>query len=230
MSRVLTAIVVLLLASNAVHAEEWKSPDGVIAVTIPDPTRFIQTDAGPEALASWELKDESLRIVVGEMPLPPGPKLRQSGLEQGLMREVNRGLSNGRLVASSVQVLAGHELFSMTAMGERDGVTVYFTQIICPVGSKAYKVAVAGIGKDTRSDPDATRFMSSVRIIASAASSTTNQAPPTQGLAPTEADNSGAKVSQTMGYIAGMVLFIAGIAWLFDRTRRKGKSRRRKKS
>src|SRR5262245_8075048 len=165
MSRGLNAVVVLLLAAGAARAEEWKTPDGVIAVTVPDPTRFVQADHGPDVLVVWQSRDESLRMLVGEMPAPPNAGLKQSGLEQGLMKEVNRRLRNGKLVSSSVEVRDGHEVFTMTAQGEGNGTTVYFTQVIVARGGKAYKVAVAGFGKDTRTDPDATRFSSSFKIL-----------------------------------------------------------------
>lgn len=168
----LKSVVVLLLAFGPVRAAEWKTPDGMVSVTAPDETRFVAVDPPPRALVLWQSQDLMMRMMVGEMPNPQHFKLGQSGLEQGLMKELNAQFRNGKLLVSVVETRNGHEVFTMTARGESEEHTVFMTQSITAVGGKAYVAGVISFGKDTRTDPDATEFIASFKVLAPRAAQT----------------------------------------------------------
>src|SRR5262245_31799185 len=112
MSRRLSTVVVLLLAAGTVRAAEWKTPDGVVSVTAPDEARFTVLETPPGLSVLWGSGDLKMRMVVGEMPNPQRFKLKQSGLEEGFLKEMNATFRNARLLNSVVEERTGYELFT----------------------------------------------------------------------------------------------------------------------
>ena len=237
MSHRLNALIVFLLLTGVARAEERKSPDGNIAVTVPDPARFTaQIDLPPKVIMSWQSEDQAVRMLVSALPTPPGPPpsdtaRAKTNYEVGFMRELNSRFANGKLLHSVVELRNGHEVFVMSGQGESEGTTVYFTQAITITAGNSYVVAVIGFGIDTRTNPDATAFIKSFKILDPHPSGPLPSAPPVtepvqQQKAPVD------QVAYTAGMVAGVCLFIAGIAWVVNRfTRSTGKkpTRRRPK-
>jgi hypothetical protein len=228
MSHRLTAVILLLLTTVVARADEWKSPDGAIAVAVPNPARFPQTDPPPPTLVYWQSPDGRMRMFVGEKPVTPGADLDQSVLEQDAMRVTNEWLKKGKLLSSSVEVRNGHRVVTITTQGESEATTVYFTQVITLVDAKVYAVGASCFGKDTRSDPDTQAFLASFRILAPP-SPAPPQPAPRRTAPPVEQKTPVEQVSYTAGMIAGACLFVAGIAWVVNRlTRSTAKKPRRR--
>ena len=217
MARGIVGLVLAFAAAGVARGEEWRTPDGVASVARPDPARFVAVGADPPALVVWELPDGTMRMLVWEMPAPPGVTLAKGHIEKGFLREVNANFADAELVASEVEARDGREVFTMTAKARDDaGVPVYCTQAITLAGAKAYKVMVFGAGKDTRADPDAAAFVASFRVVAGVPA-----AAPPAAAAPNQkpAVND---VAYNAGRIAGMCLFVAGVLWVIRRVSRGG--------
>ena len=219
MSRGLQAIVVLLSAAGVAGAEEWRTPDGAISVAVPDPTRFVQGNPVPPGLALWESRDGTMQMAIGGLPSPPNGKLRQSPVEQGFMKEMSAQWKNAMLVSSVVEQRNGCEVLTMTARGTANGTPAYLTQTLTVAGGKAYKAMVVGFGRDTRTDPDATAFIESFKILVPSSPAPVQPAPRDAGPVPNQKAPVD-QVSYTAGMIAGACLFVAGIAWVVNRLTR----------
>jgi hypothetical protein len=219
MLRGLKAFIVLFFVADTACAEEWKTPDGMIAVTVPDPARFVKVDTEQGALVVWDAQDHTLRMLVSEMDAPPNTKPNPGQVEQAFMSEVNARFKNGKLLTSLPSVQNGYVVFTLTAQGEQDGTTVHLTQTLTVVGGKSYRAVVGGFGKDTRTDPDAIRFIDSFKIQASppppAAIPNPQQSP-----IPAKECNRTDRLLAILGIVAGVLAFTAVLAWLFSHTRR----------
>lgn len=211
-ARLVTAIV-LALAPAAAPAEEWKTPDGNASVAAPDAARFTKLDQ-PGALAFWQSRDGSVRLLVGEMAAPPSvKKLERAPVEKGMLKEMNTQMRNAQLLDSSTEARDGHEVLAMTARAEQDGVVVYFSQCLGLGPGKAYKALAVGFGKDPRTDPDASRFLASFRLLAAPVAGGDAAPAPAAPAQPVAAN----RIAYNAGQIAGMCLFVALVVWVLRR-------------
>jgi hypothetical protein len=226
--RTVTLFVVFAITSLAA---DWKTPDGKISLMTPDETRYtLLGQLPPGMLALWQSHDQTMHMTVGEMGNPRDFKLERTGLEQGFLKQLSSQFKNGKLIASVVEKRGGHEIFTMSAQGESEGSTVFATQSITSLDGKAYTALVMGIGKDTRSDPDAVRFIHSFRVLTSSSPAVVSPAQQTHQSEPEKQGDSTARISQLMGTIAGILLFVAGAVWIARRlTRKPEKVRRRRR-
>lgn len=223
MTRCSPALVLLLLAPVAADAEEWKTPDGNVSVEAPDAARFEKA-AQPQTLVFWHARDESLNCGVIALPAPKNVRLERASIEAGFMKELNAQMRNAKLLASTTEVRAGHEVHTMTAQAEQPGGgTVYFTQTICLVRGQGYKALAVGFGRDTRTDPDAVAFIGSFKILVpapvlhpAAPDGPVGRQPAGDQKQPVE------RISYNAGQIAGVCLFVALVLWLVRRLSRGG--------
>jgi hypothetical protein len=200
------ALVLLLLLPTAAVGEQWKSSDEKIAVTIPDAPGFVKVEAMPPLI--WVSKDETIKLGVVEMAVPANTKLIQSALERGFAESIQ-----GKIVASSKDVRAGHDVFVMTAQGKLQDSEVYMTQAVVGLDGKLYKVMATGIGKDIRTDPDATRFIESLTILVPPqAAPSTGQIPP-----PSPEDSWANQWSRKLGGMSMLLLIGCGVVLILRR-------------
>src|SRR5688500_6854358 len=160
--RSLIAIFVTLLAVDFGLAEEWASPDGVIVVKAPDPMNFDPMDDPPAPfMALWLSKDETVRLGVMKMAIPPNVKLIRSSAEEGLTEEVG-----GRITASSSVVKNGHEIWILAAEGTAQGMNLRITQALVQYGPSAYKVMAVVVGMGSADNASIDDFVNSIQITA----------------------------------------------------------------
>jgi len=205
------------IGSEAIHAEQWTTKDGIISVTAPDSSRFQQQEPTPPMSVLWVSNDGVIRLAVVEIPMPKkNMPLIRSSLEKGAAEELH-----GKIVASSKSQQGNQPIFTMTVASDANGTPVFLSQSVAAVNGKAYKVMAVGVTKDTRSDPDAMSFVASYKIDPAAAS----------GPAPTGASNENPQradqslidaLSQKIGGISLLVLIVCLAVVLI--TRKKGKA------
>ncbi|QDU58605.1 hypothetical protein [Aeoliella mucimassa] len=157
MLRTLTIIGCLLAVP--VEAAEWKSADSKLSVEIPDESKFVIGEADPPIAAIWISNDETIKLSVVEVPMPPGVKLIQSSAEEGLAEEMG-----GEIIESSSRQLNGHDVYFMTCHGTIQDTELYFSQSIAAIEGKVYKLMAIGMGRDIRGDADVHRFFDSLQI------------------------------------------------------------------
>jgi hypothetical protein len=224
MLRGLKAFLVLFLVADTVHAEEWKTPDGMIAVTVPDLARFVKVDTEQDALVIWDAQDHTMRMLVSESDAPAKIKPNPGSVEEAFMLEVNKRFKNGKLRSSFVGVQNGYVVFRLTAQGDQNGTPVYLTQTLTVFGGKSYKAMVGGFGKDTRTDPDAIRFIDSFKILAPPPPPEVFPDQP-KGAAPAKACKHGDdRLPGILGTVVGLLVFVAVLAWLLSHPRRGKKN------
>jgi len=203
-----TACILLLFLSGSDLADEWKTPDGVISVAIPDPARFVVVNPGPEALVAWKSMDGNLMMVFVEIPNPRNERLELSPMVDGFANQLRKAFKNVKILHSAVEVRAGHEVLSLTGSGEKKELTIYETEVFVSTGGKVYKATVTGAGIDTRTDPDATTFIASFKPLVPGQSRPTALVPAPVGQLVQMPPEPEADVSQKLGFYAGMLLFI----------------------
>ena len=156
-----TTLTLICCCATTASALEWKTPDGKLAVTVPDRPRFAEVDPPPPPLSAvWVTADETIRLGVVEQHSPPNTRLVRAAFEKALAQEIN-----GKIVASSADVRRGHEVLTVTAHGSLQGDEVYITTSAFITGDRAYKLMAIGMGKDPRADADAMKFIGSLRIL-----------------------------------------------------------------
>ncbi len=193
-------------------ADEWNTPDGMISVTVPDPTRFVEVKIGPEALVAWKSMDGNLVMAFAELANPKEERLRLSPVVEGFANEFRKTFKNVEILHSSVEQHSGHEVLVMTGRGEKEEFTAYSTQVITSTGGKVYKAMATGIGIDTRTDPDATAFIASFKPLVSRQGGATALVPAPVGQPvqmPPEPNAFVKIISNKLGFFAGMLLFAA---------------------
>jgi hypothetical protein len=202
-------------------AAEWRTTDGNISVATPDASRFVQVDSVAPLSAIWVPKDETVKLGVVEMPIRPDLRLIRSSVEEGLANEMR-----GRIVASSAEKQEGHDVFLMTGHGEILGREAYMTQAVVAVGGKVYKVMAVGFGKDTRVDPDATEFVSSLKILTPKQVVNSNPPEDVRDSQPVPNDSSESLVdllSQRIGGISALILVVCVIVIVLLRLAKRRK-------
>jgi hypothetical protein len=156
MTHRLTILAGLLLLCTIASAEEWTSADGVVSVQIPNPKRFdeLQTVG---MLKHWRSQDGMANLGILEDQWPRNRAVRRDLLEQEFVREVG-----GEFVSSSMRRVNGRDLLTVTTRVEEDGITLYFTQIMVPVGLRIHRFLT--ISLDTN-EPAARQFLDSVKVL-----------------------------------------------------------------
>ena len=112
------AIVAYLSFSVVCSADTWISPDLRANVEAPDPSAFRKVEPAPKPfVALWMNQDESVKLGVIEMPIPPGVSVSRTDMVKGFGEELGvqaqelpmitvRGVIIDRMVAQT----ATHEL------------------------------------------------------------------------------------------------------------------------
>jgi hypothetical protein len=139
----------------------WTSPDGAISMTLPNVPDLVEVKAAPPVLAIWTTKDQSVRFIVAETPIPHGVALVQKTIENAFLQEIH-----GTLVSSTTFEVSGWPAFGMSArgrVGPRDATAV---QSVIAAGDHAYTIAVLGIGQDIINSHEANEFVRRVRVLA----------------------------------------------------------------
>ncbi|MCA9020325.1 MAG: hypothetical protein KDA74_09305 [Planctomycetaceae bacterium] len=221
MQSMFNSFILVCILTQSVSAEEWKSADGVISVTVPDQSRFVQTESQPPASIIWASTDETLSLMVAEVQIPPNIPLRQSSLEEGITEELG-----GQILDSTSELHKGHELFTITNSSQIFEPELIMTQKIIAINNKAYKLMAMGFGKDVRTDPEAVKFLSSLKLHITEQKKT--ESPPNRGsglrAAREETEITPADlISQKLWGFAFLLLFICGLAKLILRSSKQEK-------
>jgi hypothetical protein len=199
----LLTLLVIALGGATAWGEEWRSADGAVAVAVPDPARFIPMEMAAvpaDVLGGWVSTDETLRLVVVKMSIPPNVNLIRKEADQGLAKELD-----GPILASTTEVRNGHEIWIMTAKGTHQGTKMQVTQAIAPAKETVYKVfaATSGGGPPDAAAIDA--FINSFQILSAESSDT---AP---AVAKPNAWESG-EIARNVGSATGLLILIL-LAW-----------------
>ena len=183
-----TTICALYLSQvNSSMAGECQGSDVRVSFITPNPGRFDTSKPTAPVLAKWEAKDGRVTFQIKQRAIQPNSKPSQSVLETEFLAEINSLLKNGKLVASTMQMRDGCNVFTMTAQAENGATAIYFTQkVLATDEKKCLLIAVAvGIGTDTRLDADAAEFIYSLKPVAS------TPAQPAQTVASTRSERTG---------------------------------------
>jgi len=116
--RVLSISLFILAFSAVANAQTWTSPDGFLSVTPPDATQFQAIPPEEPFVASWVSNDDSMKLGVLQVEIPPGVNLNQSAVEEGFAKEVG-----GPATRLPTKRVSGHEVWHMTAKGPAAEVT-----------------------------------------------------------------------------------------------------------
>jgi hypothetical protein len=219
MLQLVKTIALVCLVAMHVSAAEWKTTDGNISVAAPDESRFVQADVTPPLSVIWVSTDETIKLGVAEVPFRPDMKLIQASVEKGFAE----GLG-GRIVDSSTEQQAGHEIFVMTGHGEALGTEVYITQAVVAVGDKVYKIMAIGLGKDIRVNSDATKFLSSFRILTTKQAVTSDPQRSVSSPQPAHGDSDRSPVdllSEKIGSISLLILIACAIVIQVSRSAKR---------
>ncbi|HAH44883.1 MAG TPA: hypothetical protein DCM07_08485 [Planctomycetaceae bacterium] len=208
------ASVCLLVSS--VSAEEWKSADGVISVTVPDEFRFVETESQPPVSIIWVSTDETLTLMIAEVQIPPNMPLRLSSIEQGITGEMG-----GQILNSTSEMRQGYELFTITNQSQDFTPELIMSQNIIAIKGKVYKLMAMGFGKDVRSDPDAEKFLSSLKIHVTRRDIPPQAAPGSRGALTNSETSMVDFISQKLGSIGILLLLICGIVTLILRVSKR---------
>jgi hypothetical protein len=167
-----TPILLLLFVARSALGDNWTTPDGVVSVSRPDLSRFIETSQLPGLTIAWISRDETVKLGVVEVSIPAGMRLRQAGIEKGLVDVVK-----GELVESSKRQDGPHTIVTMTARGKAMGQDIYATQAVAVLNNKAYKAMAVTTGNDSRRDAHVVAFIESFRIAKPSQSETNTLVP-----------------------------------------------------
>lgn len=150
-------LLVSALVANSAFAEQWTSPDGVVAVTVPNAAGFLPMDDPPDPfLVLWVSTDDSVYLGVIKAEVPPGTTLDRSSAEKAVAEE-----TKGSIIASSTVTKSGQEFWVITAESSGHGATLQITQAIAQIGTNAYKAYVGLVGVEPSDRPEADAFLNS---------------------------------------------------------------------
>jgi hypothetical protein len=212
MSRLAMSLILVLLFAPAARAEEWRSPDGNMSVSVPSPARFASVNPTAPAVAQWESADRAVVLRLVDIPNPQFPRPERAAFEQSFAQEVQ-----GKVVTSSVEAKDGYDFFTMIAVGTVGGDEVYVAQTVVFRGWRMYK-AVATSRDDPRTDKDIKVFLASLTM--------QNPAPP-PAPAQQKALSDTERLSRGLGGVGCFLLFMAGLLFILFRLGARRKPRRR---
>jgi hypothetical protein len=159
---VLSFVFICVVLPNA-WAEEWKSPDGNVSVTVPAPARFKAHPADSKVLGGWQTEDELLTLMITEKGNPSAFPLALKPVVEGFEKSAQQELKIVTSLGSATITREGHDLLTMTCSGELGKVTIFVTQLLFATERKVYYAIVRGVGFDTRTDPDVSTFLSTFK-------------------------------------------------------------------
>jgi hypothetical protein len=211
-----SSLVVLFasaIGTTIVLGDEWTSPDGVIAVTVPDSARFQRLNDLPESfLVLWVSNDQMVRLGVARLAVPAHTKLVRSAVEERFVQGIH-----GKLTASTSRLVDDHELWIMRAIGDIQGASVHATHAIAQHDDNAYNIVAISVGDAPADEAASEAFLNSVRILLPESKV---QAISVGDASQTRDGISLHKISRNVGGVS-MALLIAAIAWLVMRGKRK---------
>lgn len=131
----------LLTSNNFCSAETWTSPDLRVAVEVPDATAFRKVEPAPKPfLVLWMANDESVKLGVIELAVPPGARANRGEMVKGFGEEVG-----GTAKELPLTTRTGQAIWNMSA----ETPTHELLQSIFNDKQKLYKVmAVINKGAD----------------------------------------------------------------------------------
>ncbi|WP_020470679.1 hypothetical protein [Zavarzinella formosa] len=205
-AQVLASIGLLLAGPVTSKAVDWHTPDRAISVARPDLARFDPAPPDADVVGEWNSKDGKIRLLVSVVPAPPGAqRIDKTALEQVVLAELSEIQKNVRLIDSSVEDQGDRQVFALVFEGENEDSHCQMVFRVSLVNSKVYKILAVGLGTDPREHPDAAKFISSFKILASNVD--------------TSAPDEVANIPRMMGQVLGILLPIILILWLVQRGR-----------
>jgi hypothetical protein len=153
------------------------------------------------------------------MPIAKNLEVNRAEVEQEFVQE-----TRGKLLASTVEVKGGVKYLRMTAHRTVPGDESYISVVLVADKGKTYK-AGASSETDHHSNPDVTRFLSSLKSV--------DPIPPlAQQPAPERERSATDRFAQLVGGIGCLLLFVCGLVYLAIRIgkRPKPKPRRRRRN
>lgn len=226
-ARPLAASLVLLLISSTALAEEWKSPDGIVAVEIPDPTRFVQVEKPARMLAQWRSSDAKVVFGVEEVAVPKNVVFQLSMFQDNFLRDLKSQFEDASVLSSSTESRYGHEVFINVGKARAGGQVVRATQIAFPYDGKCYLIEVIIGIADRQCEADTIAFIKSFRpIVAKRVTPTQREAfAPASATGQPVQQNPQNNISFKLGYLAGMLLIFALVIAAITRVLSLGKKR-----
>ncbi len=154
-------LLAMALAVSSALGEEWTSPDGVVAVTVPNADDFELMDGAPDRfLVLWVSKDDSLYFGVIKTEIPPDVTLDRSWAEEEVAEEADQPIST-----SSTVIKNGREFWIATADSPgHGGEPLQITQAITQVGASAYRAYVGTVGAEPSARAVVDAFLNSLEI------------------------------------------------------------------
>lgn len=136
--RLLSATLFVLAFPALGKSQTWTSPDGFLMVTPPDAGEFQMVPSPPSPfIGLWVSNDESMRLGVLKLQVPPNTELNQTAAEEGLAEQVG-----GEVIRLPTKQLSGHEAWIMRAKGP----SAEITQAMIRNGIALYKLMAVSVG------------------------------------------------------------------------------------
>ena len=188
--------IIILLAPLAINAQAWTSPDGVVTVTTPDPNVFTEVVPPPSPfIVVWASNDDTQRLGVTMVQMPPGTHLIQDAVEEGMGER-----TGGQITRLPSRYISGHEVWIMRSSSPSE--TMF--QAVFEHHGTAYKIMSATpAGSNSHTAFDNLLGSASLPLAAK---------PGPQNSAQNQDDRITLRtISKKLGGIALLVLIIAGI-------------------
>jgi hypothetical protein len=139
-------------------AEEWKSEDGKIAVTVPDAPAFEKTPAKLGVLAMWVSQDKRITLGVVQTAWQAGLPLEPKSIGQGMAQGFH-----GELLSTEMTKQGEHPMQIATCRSRTLNGELFATQEVVTFGDRAYKIIATSVGVDTRTQPECQKFLASLK-------------------------------------------------------------------
>jgi hypothetical protein len=162
-ARLAVAVMVLLGVTLAASgAQQGKSPDGVMELSLPEGAGLRKFENAPAPISAlWMTDDGSLRVAITIAPVPANVKrLAKKGLEEGMLAEIK-----GNLISSEVKNIGGHEVFVMSAATSVSGSNQRLIQAVFLYEGNGYKAMAFAPADDAEKLRIATECVNSLHII-----------------------------------------------------------------
>lgn len=154
------AFIVAALGATPGHAEKWVSPDGMVAVEVPDAEVFVRMEEPPDPfLVLWTSRDDRVYLGVRKTEIRPDTARDRPSAEKDIANE-----TGGKIIDSSSVMKNGREVWIITAEAPGHGIPLRITQAIAHVGTDAYQAYEGMVGVEPSDYPAVAAFLNSFEI------------------------------------------------------------------
>ena len=173
MRHIFATFFVLCLCNLAVHAEEWKSDDGLLSFTVPENfVRDVEIPLQQHQLQHWKAKEDTCFLTVMRVLIPdntPDIDLKDflKGFHQNLVDKQGKPFPNIKILhSSSGKAKEGFSYCDATmsfwfpALEKQ----VYIRQYAVLISGKVYKISISSYTEDPQNIPAINECIASVKI------------------------------------------------------------------